>query len=330
MSQRNLVERLELADLGCPVHPWADLGPRTWYGVGGPAEVLAHPASVAQLSELAGRCHAQGVPLRVLGGGANLLVASQGVPGVVVLLDDPAWRRIDLDRDTGRAIVGPGVDLFRLTPDLAKAGLDGLAQLAGIPGTVGGAVRMNAGGAYGDIGSAVARVAVLSDAGQSYARDRDDLDFGYRRSNILAPVILETEFELEPTDPALVMRRVKEIWLHKKNSQPMSDRSAGCCFKNPDPELQPAAQGRPAGMLIDRAGLKGLRIGAAHVSGVHANFISLDKGAASVDDVLAVMDRVEAQVLEKFGVRLEREIVVWPGPGESPQGAPAPSAEASA
>ncbi|MEM6750596.1 MAG: UDP-N-acetylmuramate dehydrogenase [Planctomycetota bacterium] len=317
MAARNLVERLGLTDLGCPVETQADLGPRTWYGTGGPAEVLARPASAAQFAELAGRCRQEAVPLRVLGGGANLLVTSRGVPGVVVLLDDPAWRRIDLDTQTGRARVGAGVDLFRLTPELAKNGLDGLTQLAGIPGTVGGAVRMNAGGAFGDIGSAVARVSVLSAAGQAYARDRDDLEFGYRRSNILAPAILEAEFELEPTDPQVVMTRVKEIWLHKKNSQPMSERSAGCCFKNPDPEHDLAAAGRPAGMLIDHAGLKGLRIGAAHVSEVHANFVSLDKGAPSPDDVLRVMERVEAVVFEKFGVQLERELVVWPAPGET-------------
>ncbi|MEO1237622.1 MAG: UDP-N-acetylenolpyruvoylglucosamine reductase, partial [Planctomycetota bacterium] len=194
----------------------------------------------------------------------------------------------------------------KLVPASARAGLSGLVHVAGIPATVGGAVHMNAGGAFGDIGESVRRVRVMSDAGQVFDCDRDDLDFGYRRTNIYEPFILEAEFALDPADPERLMKRYKEIYLHKKNSQPMGDKSAGCCFKNPPPEV-----GAPAGRLIDETGLKGFSIGGASVSDVHANFVVADPKTATSADVLAVMDHVEAVVRDKFGVALERELVVW-------------------
>jgi UDP-N-acetylmuramate dehydrogenase len=184
--------------------------------------------------------------------------------------------------------------------------MEGLVHVAGIPATIGGAVRMNAGGAFGDIGESVKRVQVMSDAGQVYYRDQDDLEFGYRRTNIAAPFILEIEFELIRDDPAALMKRYKEIYLHKKNSQPMGDKSAGCCFKNP-----PAEVGATAGQLIDRSGLKGFSIGGASVSEVHANFVVAEPGKTTTADVLAVIKHVEQAVAARHGVDLEREIVVW-------------------
>ncbi|MEX0745192.1 MAG: UDP-N-acetylmuramate dehydrogenase [Phycisphaeraceae bacterium] len=296
-----------LADLNVPFERDVPLGPCTWYGVGGHAEVLAMPSSIAQLGELVNRCHGGNIPLRVLGSGANLLVADEGVPGVVVQLSDPAFATIE--REGTRLRAGAGVDLFKLVLDTAKAGLAGLEVLAGIPASVGGAVRMNAGGAYGDVGSSVGRVQVMAPSGQVYYRDRDDLVFSYRNSNIVAPLILDVEFDLAEDDPDALMKRVKEIFFYKKNSQPMSAASAGCAFKNPPAE---AADGASAGKLIDQAGLKGFRVGGAHVSDVHANFIAADKGAATAGDIMAVLDHVQRTVAERFGVELEREVVAWP------------------
>jgi len=292
----------------------APLGALTWYGVGGRADVLAHPSSTAQLSELINRCQSDGVPLYVLGSGANLLVRDAGVRGIVVRLDDPAFAHVEVD---GAAVTaGAGADLFKLVMQTAKAGLAGLEDVAGIPASVGGAVRMNAGGAYGDIGSAVKRVRVMAASGQVYHRDRDDLKFGYRKVNIAAPLILGVEFDLAEDDPDELMRRVKEIFLYKKTTQPMGDRSAGCAFKNPPAEDAPVIDGRTAaaGMLIDRAGLKGFRHGRAYVSDVHANFIGVDRGEGEggADDVIAVLDHVQATVADRFGVQLDREVVVWP------------------
>ncbi|MFI4862312.1 MAG: UDP-N-acetylmuramate dehydrogenase [Phycisphaerales bacterium JB063] len=301
--------RTLLDDLHIKYEDDAPLGPLTWYNVGGHAQVLAHPETPAQLGELVRRCHERGVPMRVLGSGANLLVREGVVPGVTIRLDQPHWNAMQVEGHTVRA--GAGYDLHRLVIETAKLGLDGLAQVAGIPASIGGAVRMNAGGTYGDVGQVVKRVQVMSATGQVYYRDRDDLDFTYRSSNIDAPLILEAEFELQPDDAKELLKRVKEIYFYKTNSQPFSDKSAGCCFKNP-PEDDPHAQGRPAGMLIDQAGLKGFTLGTASVSEVHANFFVADKHHAKAEDVYKLMQHVQAEVQDRFGVHLEREVVVWP------------------
>lgn len=298
-----------LDDLNIRCEDDAPLGPLTWYHVGGSAQLLAHPASSAQLAALVQRCHEQRIPTRILGSGANLLVREGTVPGVIIRLDDPAWNTMAVEGDTVR--VGAGYDLHRLVIETAKLGLDGLAQVAGIPASIGGAIRMNAGGTYGDVGQAVKRVQVMSATGQVYFRDRDDLDFTYRASNIDAPFILEAEFEVHEHDPKELLKRVREIYFYKTNSQPMGDQSAGCCFKNP-PEDDAAAAGRPAGMLIDQAGLKGHAIGSARVSDVHANFLIADKQHAKAEDVYRLIEHVQQVVQDRFGVALEREVVVWP------------------
>ena len=306
-----------LADLNIRYECGVPLGPLTWYGVGGPASLLAYPSSVQQLSVLAARCHEVGQPIYVLGSGANLLVADQGVSGVVVQLDDPCFKQLKMEGCT--LTVGAGFDLAKLVLESAKAGLKGLECLAGIPASVGGAVRMNAGGVFGEIGQAVKRVMVCDASGQIYYRDSDDLVFSYRKTNIVAPYILEVEFELSQDNPDALMRRVKEIFLFKRNSQPLADRSAGCAFKNPQ-QGQPGVdsidwvdtnEGVSAGQLIDRAGLKGLRIGGAEVSSRHANFVVTHAGCTA-SDILAVLERVQTAVLERFGIVLDREVVVWP------------------
>jgi len=277
------------------------LGPLTWYGVGGPAKALAHPADVEQLSALARACHEHAIPLRVLGAGANLLVSDAGVAGVVVRLDEPAFTSMRIDDD--RVIAGGGYDLFKLVPETARVGLAGLECLAGVPATVGGAVRMNAGGAYGDIGRCVLSVRLMDARGEVFERSREGLIFGYRRTNIVAPFILEVTFQLTRDDPDTLVKRFKEIFLAKKASQPFAEHSAGCAFKNP--------QGDHAGRLIDRAGLKGFRIGGAEISTRHANFIAAVEPSCTAGDILAVMDHVQRTIRDRFGVELEREVVVW-------------------
>ncbi|MFK7788959.1 MAG: UDP-N-acetylmuramate dehydrogenase [Phycisphaeraceae bacterium] len=298
-----------LTDLGIRHEMDAPLGPLTWYNVGGHAQCLTHPASIAQLSELVSQCRAKSIPLRILGSGANLLVREAGVPGVIIRLDDPAWSQMAVEDNI--VTVGAGYGLMRLVAETARLGLDGLAQVAGIPASIGGAIRMNAGGTYGDVGQAVKRVQVMSASGQVYHRDADDLEFTYRKSNIDAPFILGAEFELTPTDPKELSKRVKEIYLYKTNSQPFADKSSGCCFKNPT-EDDPDYDGRPAGMIIDQCGLKGFRSGTAIVSEVHANFIVADKKDAQAEDVYKVIEHVEKVVHDQTGIKLTREVVVWP------------------
>jgi len=287
------------------------MGSLTWYGTGGCAQVLAHPSSVQQLSALAARCREAAIPVRVLGSGANLLVVSD-VAGIVVKLDDPCFDQMRIEADIVTA--GAGYALPKLVLETAKAALGGLHVLSGIPASIGGAVRMNAGGTFGDIGGCVRRVQVMDGSGQVYYRDRDDLVFAYRKTNIVAPYILEVEFELAPDDPNELVKQVKEIFLYKKNTQPVGERSAGCVFKNPAPPTDdPGGTSMPgltAGELIDQAGLKGYRAGGAEVSQRHANFIVAHDGCTA-SEILAVIENIETTVCNHSGVRLERELVVW-------------------
>lgn len=301
------------------------LGPLTWYGVGGCAKVLAHPRSEAALARLVRDGHERGQRLYVLGAGANLLVRDCGVDGVVIRLDEPAFAQLHIAG--GLATVGAGYDLFKLVRELAKAGLAGLETVAGIPASVGGAVRMNAGGAFGEIGACVDRLRVMDERGAVRTLTRDDVSFSYRHSSIVEPLILDVTFRLAPAPPAGLIQRVKEIFEYKKNVQPMGAKSAGCAFKNPAaPEppgstapcpLPPVHCPLPparisAGKLIDQAGLKSFRIGGAAVSDVHGNFIHVVDKSAKADDVLAVIEHVQQVVRDRFGVTLEREVVVWP------------------
>ena len=310
---KTVIENKLLEDLKIRHKCHVPLGPLTWYGVGGAAAAMAHPASVQQLSALAAKTHGAGVPVYILGSGANLLVDEKGVDGIVVQLDDPCFKTVKIEGNLVTA--GAGADLAKLVLQTAKAGLSGLEGLAGIPATIGGAVRMNAGGAFGEIGGAGSRVMVCADAGQVYYRDRDDLVFSYRKTNIVARYILEVEFELTPDDPDDLMRRVKEIFLFKKNSQPLADCSAGCAFKNPREPREEDTPGEPryipAGKLIDQSGLKCFRIGGAEVSPRHANFIVAHPGCTAAD-VLAVLKHVRRVVYDRTGITLEREVVVWP------------------
>lgn len=277
------------------------LGPLTWFGIGGPAKYFVSPRTVEELVEVATRCREQQIPMLVLGDGANLLVADTGVNGAVVSLrEGEAFTTLDAARR--RVKVGAAFEMGKLVLHCIRNGLSGLEALAGIPGTVGGCVKMNAGGNFGDIGSAVECVTVMDEEGQVFQRLRDDLAFGYRSTNITSRFILSAEFRVEDDDPQRILKQVKQIWMYKKNTQPLSTRSAGCIFKNP--------RGMSAGALIDKAGLKGRAIGGAKISDKHANFIVTDKSATAID-VLKLIDLVRDVVAGEFGVTLEKEIEVW-------------------
>ncbi|MAE61096.1 MAG: UDP-N-acetylenolpyruvoylglucosamine reductase [Planctomycetaceae bacterium] len=282
----------------------AALGPLTWYGVGGAAEVLAHPGDAHQLSALLRACHESAVPIHVLGRGANLLVADSGVRGVVVQLNAKPFGAIRFEGDD--VIAGGGADLAKVIMSCVRRGLAGLEGLAGVPASVGGALRMNAGGHHATISGALVGLVSMDATGRTRELARQDVGFEYRSSDLTDPIIVEARFALSADDPALLRKRVKSIFRDKKASQPLQESSAGCAFKNP-----PAAvSDRPAGRLIDEAGLKGFRIGGAEVSTQHANFVVVHSDGTA-DDVLHVMAHVQRAVRERFGVDLEREVVVW-------------------
>lgn len=283
----------------------------TWFKIGGGADLFARPRDAGQLARLM----ELNPDVRVLGDGANLLVDDDGAPGLVVELSEPAWTRVEMDAASGTVRVGAGAKLPQLIHQTVRAGLGGLETLGGIPATVGGALVMNAGGAFGQIADAVSVVRGLTRSGESVELKRAEIAFGYRSSGLNDLILTEAELTLTPGDSGALRRRLLEIMDYKKNSQPMAANSAGCAFKNPtlarDVETIGAAGTRvSAGMIIDRAGLKGLRVGGAEVSPVHANFLVTHPGA-SASNVISLMGEIIRRVRDRFGVTLQPEVVVW-------------------
>ncbi len=277
------------------------LAPLTWFRLGGPAAFLARPRDSDEATGLLRRAREQGLPARVLSGGSNVLVRDEGFPGLVLHLESPVFSDVTIAGT--RVESGAAVPLTALISQTARAGLAGLEVLTGIPGTVGGALRGNSGGRQGAIGNFVRSVTVLDHDGRVRTRSRDDVSFGYRETDLDEPVILSAAFELVPEDPESVVKRMRRVWIIKKENQPYGHQSSGCIFKNPTPEIS-------AGALVEGAGLKGTRVGGAEVSDRHANFIVAHPGATSAD-VLLLIDQVRRRVAEQSGYELELQIQIW-------------------
>lgn len=297
----HIVNANPFQDLESFVQENVPLAGHTWYRIGGPARWYIQPRSLEELQQAVHRCNEADIPMYILGLGANLLVKDEGVDGAVFRLDDEHWRRVRFDNNLVE--VSAGVDLQKLILRTVRQGLMGIECLAGIPGTIGGGIRMNAGGKFGDIGSVVSRVQIMDAQGHVFEREKDELVFEYRSSNIAAAFILSATLELEEEDPERIMRKTKEIWMYKRNTQPLNTKSCGCIFKNP--------RGLSAGALIDQAGLKSMRIGGAEVSEKHANFIIAHPGCRA-DDVLRLIKLISEKVYEKNQIHLETEVQIWP------------------
>lgn len=276
------------------------LAPYCWMKLGGPAQYLIQPRNLEELQRVVQTCREIDIPIRLLGGGSNLLVRDEGVSGVVLRVCHENFSRIEIEGT--RATAGAGALLSNLMSHTVKAGLAGMEALVGIPGTVGGALIGNAGGRSGDIGQFVQSVTALTQTGDVVTRKEDELSFAYRSSNLDDLILIEAAFELQKDDPDEITRRMRKLWITKKATQPYSFQSAGCIFKNP--------RGMSAGLLIDQAGLKGTRIGNAEISDRHANFIIAHESATS-QDVLRLIDLTRSKVSEQFGVDLELEIKIW-------------------
>ncbi|MGC8640529.1 MAG: UDP-N-acetylmuramate dehydrogenase [Isosphaeraceae bacterium] len=283
------------------VKPDAPLAPQIWFRLGGHASFFAKPRTVDELRAVIARSRQAELPFKILGGGSNVLVRDDGVEGLVIQLESPFFSDVRIEDNV--IAVGTAVPLMALISQTARAGLAGLEVLTGIPGTVGGALRGNAGGRQGSIGQFVRRVTVLDAANDIQVRDRDDLSFADRESNLDEPVILDAEFELGHEDPEAVVRRMRKIWIIKRESQPYGHQSSGCIFKNPTTDVS-------AGALIDQAGLKGARFGGAEVSDRHANFIVAHPGAKA-SDILHLIDQIQQRVWQQFGYDLELQLQIW-------------------
>ncbi len=288
------------ADLAEIVEPNHVMAPHTWYRLGGPADYFIRPRTVEQLQDVVKRCNENHIRFRALGLGSNLLVSDEGVRGAVIKLEGPLFGAIEFDDQ--QITAWAGAELSKLVLDCARKGLSGLEMLTGIPGSIGGAVKMNAGGRFGDIGSVVESVTLMDAQGAVFEKGKPELIFDYRSVNIRAPLILNARLTLHPADPKEIERTLKENWISKKNNQPLNTRNCGCVFKNPP--------GASAGALIDRAGLKGFQIGGAVVSEKHANFIVANEGCTS-RDVLRLIETIKQRVREQADVELQPEIEIW-------------------
>jgi UDP-N-acetylmuramate dehydrogenase len=287
--------------------PGAALARVTTFQVGGPAEWLADVTEASEVKELVADAATAGVPITALGGGSNVLVSDTGVAGVVLRLHLTAISQ----PDSGRVRAGAGVTINGLVRWTISRGLAGLEAWAGTPGTVGGAIYGNAHWAGRNVGDLVASVRVIDRHGVGNAVAGRDMAFGYDTSRLqqTREIVLDADFIVAAGDPGLLRAEARKSLHYRKATQPLAMPSAGCVFQNPGPaDTLPADVPRSAGALVDRAGLKGFRIGGARISERHANFI-VNEGTATAADVRALIETARAAVRDRYGIVLKDEIV---------------------
>ena len=285
----------------------------TSFRVGGPAEAFVTPGTVAELKMVLSGLFERKIPYRLVGGGTNLIVTDKGIPGVVICLKH-CLKDIAIEHSNDRSILSAmsGVSLRFMCGYAIHSGLKGLNFAMGIPGTVGGAVRMNAGTALGWISDVLESRTLMYPSGIQKTVIRKEIRASYRslilpgacQENTMfqEPIIVSARFSLSSASSSDLRREAREILSHRKRSQPTKLFNAGCIFKNP-------AVGKSAGELIDLAGLKGLRIGGAEISTQHANFI-VNTGQATAADILELIERIRQVVYERFQVDLHPEVII--------------------
>jgi UDP-N-acetylmuramate dehydrogenase len=278
---------------------------------GGPADLFARPASEAELVELLRWAEGEGTPVGVVGSGSNLLISDAGFRGLVLKLDGELS---SVEREATHVLCGGGARLPSATAKVARWGLTGLEFGINIPGTVGGAVKMNANAYGGELGRVLEWVEVCTAEGAE-RREPAELGFAYRRSN-LAPgeVVSRASFQLAEGDVDEIKATLAEMRGQRREAQPSGIKTFGSTFKNPADDR--GAAGRTAGQLLEAAGCRGLRVGGARFSPKHANFVD-NAGDATTADVLSLMAEGRRRVHERFGIVLEPEVQVlgdveWP------------------
>lgn len=272
----------------------------TTFKIGGPAQFYLTPHNLSELKLILKTAKKHGLPLRIIGGGSNILCQDKGLNGITLNLGEDFFQRMVFDPPFVQA--GAGCRLSALMQKALSHSLGGLEFLVGIPGTVGGALAMNAGAKGASIGDLVERVWVMDYNGNLKILNRKQMGFGYRNSSLARYIILSGRFKLKKAAPQAIRRKMKTYLAQRKKTQDYSHPSAGCVFKNP--------AGKSAGRLIDLCGLKGKRIGDAAVSARHANFI-VNLGQARAEEVLGLMSVVRKKVKAKFNLTLSPEIKIW-------------------
>lgn len=284
------------------------LAPRTTFRIGGPAEWLLTVGTAAEIAKAIALARQCGVPVNIMGGGSNLLVADQGVRGLVLRIQGGQTTLVN--ESTARA--DAGVTINGLVRWAVNRGIAGLEEWAGTPGTVGGAIYGNAHFRGRLISQAVLAVELMDLKGQVTRVPAQDLEFRYDHSRLhhTREIVLSADFRVRPGVPSELREKARESLAFRKRTQPLEKASAGCIFQNPDPAVDtlPADVPCSAGALVDHAGLKDAAQGPARVSARHANFIVNDGGATAAD-VADLIERCRREVAARFGVQLKEEIV---------------------
>ena len=308
-NQQRLEEALESDRLPRPIpllegqsliKPRVSLADLTSFRVGGPAEWYIAPYKWEAIQESFAWADSEGLPVTLLGAGSNLLVSDRGLPGLVICTRH--LRQCHFEPETGQLTVGAGEPLVRLAWQAAKRGWEGMEWAVGIPGTVGGAVVMNAGAHQGCTADILTSATLLRPDGTTETVTPEDLAYRYRTSNLQGGnrLVLQATFQLQPgADPAQVKARTSHYLEQRHTSQPYHLPSCGSVFRNPGPKA--------AGWLIEQTGLKGYQIGNAQVAMRHANFI-LNLGGATADDIFRVIRHVQSQVESQWSFCLEPEV----------------------
>ena len=269
----------------------------TSYGIGGPASVYIEPKSVKDIQSVLFFANENELPFYCIGSGSNLLVSDQGIDGIVISLEK-SFRKILFDGNT--CFVGTGIKLSKLVRESIKRNLGGFETLMGIPGTLGGALKMNAGAFGNEISNKLVAVELINKKGEVERKSVDEIDFGYRSTSFNdSDILLCAEFLLDPGEESEIHYNRKRANSLRKKTQPLKYRSAGSVFKNPE--------GDSAGYLIDNTGLKGTSIGGVSVSELHANFI-INDNEGSAEDVLQLIKIIQDTVWKKYSIVLELEI----------------------
>jgi UDP-N-acetylmuramate dehydrogenase len=264
--------------------------------IGGPADALVIPRSLEDLKTLVVRATKEGVPLFLLGG-TNLIVRDGGIRGIVVKLS----RLQTVRRFEDGLYAESGISFPKLSQRAFEAGLSGLEFACGIPGTLGGAIVMNAGAQEGVISDVLEALDIMDLEGKVKKHSRDELEFGYRSSRLPRGIVVGASLKLRPAPPEEIRRQMDQAINYRRQTQPLLLPNAGCIFKNPP--------GNSAGRLIDSLGLKGRRVGGAEVSDKHANFI-VNKKNATAADVLSLIQEIQSQVKEATGIEMNQEVMI--------------------
>lgn len=270
----------------------------TTFQIGGPAQVFVTPGMIEQVRQIVMLCNADEIPFFVLGNGSNLLVSDRGMDGVVIQL----YQNFSACSVEGSLVKAEaGTMLVTIGNMAADAGLTGFEFASGIPGTLGGAVMMNAGAYGGEMSDIVKTVRLMDEAGNVFEKTGEEMEFGYRKSIVEREhyIVLDAVLELAPGQKEVIRARMKELSEARREKQPLEYPSAGSTFKRPE--------GYFAGKLIMDANLKGYQVGGAQISEKHCGFV-VNRGGATADDVLCLIKDVQDRVEEMFQVRLEPEV----------------------